>query len=232
MRTRNLAAVAACLGVSLIASGPTEASQLGLYVGGFYGDASKDIEQQPFDDLAAFVAQQFEFTATDSAVSFKDDDSSYGFVVGYRWTPYLAVEGGYMDLGKVRYRSSANGAYADGQGGTEPGYLGQSFTSSTGGIAVSALGILPLSYRWEVYARGGIVFTSNDLDIFLTDGIGRAVDRHSKSSTDLLGGVGLSFSFAEIYQARFEYQRVFDAGHDETGEADVDVISIGITVTF
>lgn len=232
MRIRNVAALAACLGVSLTASGPAGAAQFGLYVGGFYGEASKDIEQQPFDDFAAFIADEFLFTPSESTATFKDDDSSYGFVVGYRLTPYVALEGGYMELGKVRYRSSANGAYGDGEGGSEPGFLGQSFTTSTGGIAVSALGILPLSYRWEVYARGGVLFSSNDFDIFLTDGIGRLAQRQSKSSTDLLGGVGLSFSFAEIYQVRLEYQRVFDAGHDETGEADVDLMSIGVVVSF
>lgn len=226
MRNRNLAALAACLGVCLI-SGPAGAAQPGLYVGGFYGDASKDIEQQPFDEFADFIAQEFQFTPGDTTRSFKDDDSAYGFLVGYRLTPYLAFEGGFMDLGKVRYRYSSHGDFEG-----DPATLSMSFTSSTSGIAVSALGILPLSYRWEVYARGGVLIGSNDLDIFLTDGVGRASDRQSKSSTDLLGGVGLSFSFAEIYQARLEYQRVFDAGEDETGEADVDLISIGITVTF
>ena len=59
-------------------------------------------------------------------------------------------------------------------------------------------------------------------------------DSFSESSTDYLAGVGAGFSFAEVYTARLEYDRVFDAGaEDAGGEArNVDVITLGFTVAF
>ena len=229
MRSRTpLAFAAAAFGLLCLgAAGTAGAAQFGLYVGGFYGDTSKDVTQQPFDDFAAFFAEELEFIPLQTATAFEDKDSGYGFLVGYRLTPYFAVEGNYMDLGKVSYRNSSTGTY---QG--EPVALETNFTADTSGLGISALSILPLGYRWEVYGRGGILIATNDLDIFLNDGTGQLGDTISESSTDLLGGVGISFSFAEIYQARLEYQRVFDAGDEVTGEGDVDLISLGITVTF
>ena len=40
------------------------------------------------------------------------------------------------------------------------------------------------------------------------------------------------FTFAEIYTVRIEYQRVFDAGDENTDEADLDMAIIGVTVAF
>ena len=54
----------------------------------------------------------------------------------------------------------------------------------------------------------------------------------SESSTDLVAGAGVSMSFLEIYGLRLEYLRVFDAGNESVGEADLDMLSLGITVTF
>jgi hypothetical protein len=94
------------------------------------------------------------------------------------------------------------------------------------------LGILPLSYRWEVYGRAGVLFASNELTLFLTDGVGNFKDTLNGSSTDLLAGAGAGFTFAEIYTLRAEYQRVFDAGDDTVGEGDQDLATVGVTVRF
>jgi OmpA-OmpF porin, OOP family len=228
MRSKNIFAAAACLGLgSFTAAVPASAAQFGLYVGAHYGDAKKDVEQGPFDDFALVIAEDLEFIPLQTSTQFENKDSGYGFLVGYRLTPYLAVEGNYIDLGKVTYKNSSTGTFEG-----EPVALGTNFTSNTTGLGVSVLGILPISFRWEAYGRAGVLIATNDLDIFLTDGVGRASDSISEGSTDLFGGVGLSFSFAEIYQARLEFQRFFDSGDEVTGEGDVDLISLGITVTF
>ena len=54
----------------------------------------------------------------------------------------------------------------------------------------------------------------------------------SENSVDALVGIGTSLNFLEIYDFRLEYQRVFDAGDEATGEGDVDMISVGVTVVF
>jgi hypothetical protein len=105
--------------------------------------------------------------------------------------------------------------------------------TETSGLTLSALGVWPLSYRWEVYGRAGVLFSSNEFRAFYDDieqSPRRA--RFSESDVDMLAGIGASFNFFEIYDLRLEFMRVFDAGHESTGEADLDLISVGITVVF
>jgi OOP family OmpA-OmpF porin len=208
--------------------GVAQAQQLGFYVGGNYGLSEKDAEKEPFDVFASQIYDFVGYTARQSNSKLDAKDNGYGFVAGYRFLPYFAVEGGYMELGNVAYRSKASGQF-----GTSASDLTLNFDSATSGIAVTALGILPISYRFEVYARAGILFSTTDFSIYVTDGIDELRDSFSESSTDYLAGVGAGFGFAEVYTARLEYDRVFEAGSEEAGgEGDVDVISLGFTVAF
>ena len=109
----------------------------------------------------------------------------------------------------------------------------QNIETSTSGIALSALGILPLNYRWETYVRGGVLIANSEESVFITDNINSQKLRATQSSFDLFAGAGVSFSLAEIYNIRLEYGRVFDAGDDKVlDEADVDMASLNVTVSF
>ncbi|MGH8178432.1 MAG: outer membrane beta-barrel protein [Steroidobacter sp.] len=213
-------------GVALIHG--AEAAELGFYVAGHYGNATmKAADKALFDDFATFVYSQFGFTPEQTSSTLGDDtDSSFGMAAGYRLLPNLAFEAGYVDLGEIGYRNDSFGTHIDHQ---EPWF--QKISVSTSGIALSALGVLPLSYRWELYARGGVLFATNETNIYITDFFGAETFRLSDSNTEWLAGVGTSFSFAEVYAARFEYQRVFDTG-SELAQGDIDVLSIGFTVAF
>jgi hypothetical protein len=217
-----------------VAVGTARAAELGVYAGVSFAMVKKDSTRSVFEDealaiagLAGFVPDPASRTAT-----FDDEDSSYGFVVGWRMSEHLALEGGYMDLGDVKYREHAEGVFQTDP--PEAGTLQQNIDSSTSGIQLSALGILPLTYRWEVYARGGVLISNNTESIFVLDDLGNSGKlRSTKSGFDLLAGVGISFSLAEIYNLRLEYQRVFDAGDDATlDEADVDLMTLNVSVSF
>jgi opacity protein-like surface antigen len=220
--------VAVCAMACIATVGTAQAQQLGFYVGGSFGQGDKAAEKAPFDTFATDIYAFFGFTPATSSSKLDPKDSTFGFVAGYRLLPNLAFEGGYMELGAVSYRSNATGSF-----GVTPSGLTLNVDTETSGIALSALGVLPLSYRAEVYARVGILFSTTDFNIYLSDGTDALRDSFSESSTDYLAGVGAGFSFAEVYTARIEYQRVFDAGaEDAGGEADVDVITLGFTVAF
>ena len=205
------------------------AAEQGFYVGVNYGQIKSQADKASFDDLAAFVYDAYGFAPAQSSATFDSKDYGYGFVGGYRMFANLAFEGGYLNLGEVTYRDSSTGLdlITD-----NVGTWSQKIGHKTSGLTLSALGILPLSYRSEIYARGGVMFATNEVSVYITDGIGSDSPRISKSSTNLLAGIGAGFSFAEIYTARLEYQRVFDAGTNDTGKADIDMISLGVTVTF
>ena len=213
-----------------VVAGNARAAQLGVYAGISYAMVEKDSNRGAFEEEALAIYNAFGFAPQTTTGSFDAKDSSYGFVVGWRLTEHIALEGGYIDLGEVVYRDRSTGLFAD---QPEPEDWAQNVESSTSGIALSALGIWPLSYRWEVYARAGVLISNNTESVFITDGIGSESLRASKSGADLLAGVGVSFSIVEIYNLRLEFGRVFDAGEDDTlDEADVDMATFNIAVSF
>lgn len=218
------------LGAAVLLAVPvfcSQAAELGFYVGGSYGNGSKTIDKAFYDQLTLGIYNNIGFIPADLVSSIDTDNPGYGFVGGYRLNTHLAVEGGYMYLGKVRYQTRSNGTAAT------PGTLSLTTNSETAGFALTALGILPLNYRWELYARAGILLASNELTVFITDGTVSDSGTDNSSSTDLLAGAGVGFTFAEIYTVRGEYQRVFDAGDDDTvGEGDQDTVTLGVTVRF
>jgi hypothetical protein len=210
------------------------AAELGVYAGVSYAMVKKDATRSVFENEALVIDQIAGFVPDPSTLtsSFDDEDSSYGFVVGWRMSEHLAFEGGYMDLGDVKYRQHASGEFQTDP--PEDGTLQQNIDSSTSGIQLSALGILPLSYRWELYARGGVLISNSTESIFVLDDLGNSGKlRSTKSGFDLLAGVGIGFSHAELDNIRLEYQRGLDAGDDATLDAaDVDLMTLNVSVSF
>jgi OmpA family protein len=213
-----------------VGAGTARAAQLGIYAGVSFAMVEKDSTRSAFDDEAQLVYSAFGFTPTSSSASLDPKDNSYGFVVGWRLTEHIALEGGYMDLGTVAYKDRSTGLFAN---TPPPENWAQNIETSTSGIALSALAILPLTYRWEMYARGGLLIANSEESVFISDGVNSQKLRATQSSFDLFAGVGGSFSLAEIYNIRLEYGRVFDAGDDKVlDEADVDMLTLNVTVSF
>jgi hypothetical protein len=213
-----------------VAFGSAQAAQLGIYAGISYAMVEKDSTRSAFENEALGIYDAFGFTPTSSSASLDARDSSYGFVVGWRLTEHIALEGGYLDLGEVVYKDRSTGLFAN---TPPPENWAQNLETSTSGIALSALAILPLSYRWEVFARGGVLISNSEESVFITDGNQSQKLRANQSGFDLFAGLGVSFSLAEIYNVRLEYGRVFDAGDDAVlDEADVDMATLNVTVSF
>jgi hypothetical protein len=211
-----------------------DAGDNGFYVGGSLGMASKDAPGAEYqllaDDLHRFV---FAYTPTSGSPSFDDSDKSYSLLLGYRLNRYLAFEGGYARLGKLAYRSFTSGDFVN-----DRGDVGLSMDSETSGFSVSALGVLPLTYNWEIYGRAGMLFATNEFtlairargDVFAQQS---GAQSFSKGSDEAYAGLGVSLRFFDIYDVRLEYQRYFDAGLELTiNKGDLDVATLGLIVTF
>jgi hypothetical protein len=210
--------------------GTARAAQLGIYAGVSYAMVEKDSTRGAFEAEALRIYNSFGFSPQTSTATLDSKDSAYGFVVGWRLTEHIALEGGYMDLGDVAYKDRSTGLFNN----TPPAEnWAQNIETSTSGIALSALAILPLSYRWEVYARGGVLISNSEENVFITDGVGSEQGQASDSGFDMFAGAGISFSLAEIYNVRLEYGRVFDVGDDGLVEAsDVDMATLNVAVSF
>jgi len=224
---------AAALAVAALAGTmPTaRAAQPGFYVGGLYGQGDKDVDIDGFNtyaDTVVYPNPAVQLTVESRTATLDTKDSGFGFVAGYRFNTHFAVEGGYVDLGKISYRANLTGNITG-----VPTTAVTNVDTETTGMSVSALGVWPLSYRWEVYGRAGAMFSTNDFRLFYDD-----VEQNprraefSESDVDFMAGIGTSFTVLEIYDLRLEYQRIIDSGDKTTAEGDLDFISLGITVVF
>jgi OmpA-like transmembrane domain. len=230
------ASILFCLGIGIVASEPTAAAEPGFYIGGYAGQSSKDAPRSFYelfnDDIQTFAF----FTRTEQTASFDDSDIAYGLVMGYRLTPHIAFEGGYQNFGTVTFESRATGNFP-----LESGTTAVTIESETTGFTLTALGVLPLSRDWELFARAGALFADNKIRIsvasqgqrFVPPLGNRFTGSDAQGTTSLYAGLGLSRRFFDIYDLRLEYQRAFDVGVEATGgKADLDTALLGLTVTF
>jgi len=224
--SRMIPFAAGCLALGCLAAANAVAAEPGFYVGVNYSQVDNSVARAPYDALTADIYNSFGFVPASSSVTFDAKDKGYGFFGGYRFFSWLALEGGYLTLGSVEHRDQSAGTF----GGVAQNWS-QNIETRNRGLAVSALGILPISYRFELYARAGALFANNQDRLFITDGTSSRRASGSSSSVNLLAGAGASLAFLEIYSARLEYQRAFDVGSD-LGKGDVDVLSLGISVRF
>ena len=224
------------LAVCGAAARPAAANEVGLYIGGYVGQATKEVPRAPYVELSDLIQELALFTPVEERISFDDTDSAFGITVGYRLNRYLALEAGYMRLGTLTYKSRATGDYP-----FDSGFLNTSLESQTSGFTATVLGVWPLTRDWELFARAGMLFANNRLRLrFDAQGedfipaIGNsAADSFSKSTSDIYGGIGISRRILEIYELRLEYHRVFDSGEEVTGgKGDLDAALLGLTVTF
>jgi hypothetical protein len=201
----------------------------GIYASLYFGNADSKGTPAVFSQ-AGFAGFGIMPTGPITPTLQDEKDSGYGFQVGYRFNRWLALEGGYVDLGETTFKASAPGVLLfDNSTDT----FTQKLSSGIAGITVSALGIVPLSYRWETYGRAGILIGNNELRVRAADSMGGSGSFDiSESATDSMLGVGVAFFLAEVYSIRAEFTRIMDAGDGISGENDIDLLSLGFTVRF
>jgi len=227
--TKKLVVTILCLAAGV--GQPAFAAQLGPYVGGSYGVAESHAEFQTFDNFTVNLLYPFiQFEPTSHVASLDTEDQGYTGLIGYRITAHFAIEGMFSDMGEVTYRASSEGSFA----GNPPAVADTTIEGRASGVGLYALGIVPFGYRWEVYARGGVQFTTTGADGRFNDGnfVDAILDFGRESSTDYVGGVGIAMSIFDIYGARLEYARVFDAADGSISEGDIDLVSLGFIVAF
>jgi hypothetical protein len=232
MKKRIIALLAVCACASQTAG----ANEVGFYIGGYVGQASKEVPQTPFAELTDVLHQITAFTPQDEQVSLDDSDTAFTILGGYRWNRYLAFEVGYTRLGSVTYTSRATGTYP-----FDTGFFNTTAESQTSGFTAAVFGTLPLTRDWELFAGGGALFATNRLRLsFRADGtdfvpaLGNGgSDSFSQSTTDIYASLGIGRRILEIYDVRLTYLRVFSAGEEVTGgKGDLDAAMLGVTVTF
>lgn len=146
-----------------------------------------------------------------------DSDTSWGALMGYQITPHVAAELNYLHLGKLEARDPL---LLFG-GGATTFYR----ALETSGPTLSVLGMLPLTDAWDAYLRAGILFA----DMEVTNTIGASSETSTFGAEAPVWGGGVRFNWGEHWSARLDYQYVDALGdRDDVGEADIEVITLGI----
>lgn len=144
-------------------------------------------------------------------ISCDDKDTAWRLLGGYQLNRNLAIEGAYTDLGEVS---------ASGPGG--------SASAEANALELVGVGTLPLANAFSVYGKAGIYRgeVEGRVDTALISGSDK------DTNTDLTFGAGVKFDMTRNVALRAEWQRYKDMGGDDTGESDMDVLSVGVLYRF
>jgi OOP family OmpA-OmpF porin len=199
--------------LAVTASSLALADDSGWYVGGNVGQSRAKI-----DDPRIIDGLLDDGIAT---TAIKDDNLHFGYKLfgGYQFNKYIALEGGYFDLGKFGF--TANTLPAAGLTGN----------IKLNGANLDAVATLPFTERFAAFGRVGYNY-SYAKDAFA--GYGAVIvadpDRSEHSGSYKFGG-GLQFAFTESLALRVEAER-YRVGDAVGNKGDADLFSTGLVFRF
>jgi OmpA-OmpF porin, OOP family len=201
----------------------------GFYVNAGFGQAQYDIAQQDLDDVALAAFESAGLTVIDADSSFDDKGSAWSLAGGYRFSRYLALEVGYLDLGSSEYRA-AGPVFVPGVGIVD-GSMGVDISAK--GPTVAAAAFLPLGQKFDLHGHLGMFFSDTTLDIGVSLDDESESDEVSAKSRDVFAGVGAAFHLTQTFAVSLDYSVFKDVGDEnETGEGDIDSLRLGIQYKF
>ena len=201
----------------------------GFYLGASGGNAKYDISKSDLDAISRSAFLDNGAIPLNPSSSFDDSDTAFALIAGYRFSPYISVEAGYMDLGSAKYRSTGNvlipffGTFAS---------RINIDVSAKGPFVAGQLGA-PLGGNFDVHTNLGGFFSKTEFDIGVGLSSFNESDTVSSNSADLFAGVGVGYHFTDSLAASLDYTRFKDVGDEnETGEGDITSFRLGLSYTF
>lgn len=164
-----------------------------FYAGGILGQAQGAVGSAAMNTRMATLGYDAEAEVN------HQNRTAWGLLAGYEWTPHLNVEVGYTDLGKVTTRLS--GSVTDVED-----YLNSAnlvHPRSAEGAEFTLLGRYPVSERWQVFARGGVLFADSS---YYADAQTDSA-RRKNSSGEFIFGFGAHYDLNERWALRASWNR-------------------------
>ena len=145
------------------------------------------------------------------ALSCDQDGGIWGAFGGYRVGQHFSLEAGYLNLNEVIavYPRLTNTV---------------STTGEMEGYDLSLLLALPFAARWQVYARAGAFNWQAKLT--------RTTGELNDSGWSPSAGAGITWQFHRSWQARFQYQYLGALGNLAMGEANGQLVMLGLSYFF
>jgi len=211
---------------------PRSANRIGAYGGAQVGYTTFSAEGSAEDREALENTLENAGDAFQNLSSGTEDtDIGYQATFGYRFHRYFAAELGLAQFGSLESTAKADIDFGDGEGFV-PTSVKLSF--SAGGPILSAIGILPLHEKFELYARLGYLFTSTEREFSARiDGSSAGSGSAKGDSQNPVYGVGFAWHINQVYSIRGEYQQLDNVGQsDRTGEQDLKILGLGLVIRF
>jgi OmpA-OmpF porin, OOP family len=163
---------------------------------------AQDAEVEPGFYLGAGITQSRWHADNFDVDDLDDEDNSWKVLGGYRFNPYFAVEGNYIDFGEARAPLTP---------------ASEAFDAEAKGFALYGVGLIPLS-NFDLYAKAGAA---------RIDGEGRmGAVAFEDDDTEFAYGAGVRWRL-QNFGIQAEYEK-FET--DVVG--DLDLISLGVTYSF
>jgi OmpA-OmpF porin, OOP family len=192
------------------------------YGGVALGSTKSNVDAGEVNDFLR--AQNYQSPAT----SADNKDQLYKFSLGYRFSPFVAVEGFYADLGNYNTRSTASRLVNT---TLVPGTVNADYKAK--GYGVDLVLSAPMSQVFSVYGRLGVMQAKTEASFGSTGSIGLAFNAGSKNRTAQHYGVGLQYDISPAVALRGEVESFRKLGDDSTGgELKVDAFSVGAIFRF
>lgn len=202
-------------------------AQTGWYFGISGGQAQPDIDQEEFDILVEDTFDAVGFPLNSGSSTLDDSDMSWAAYGGYRFSQYLAVEGSFIDFGTAEYRASGT-VNPPGPVASVPASYSADFEVS--GFSAAAVGTLPLGQMFDLHGRLGILFADTEISENASIADASADETYSANTQEVFYGIGAGLQLGERWALSLDWQQFKDVGdEDDTGETDVDRLSLGVT---
>lgn len=205
------------------------ANRVGAYGVILVGQARYTGDQSGLEqELVDFFGNRTDPTRNIS-VSSETEDIGYQATFGFRFNRYFAAELGLAQYGELS--STVRGEIDQGDGFIPANVK---FAFNVGGPVISAIGILPLGEKAEIYARAGYLFASSERTISArVDGQNGGASSAKGDSQEPVFGIGFAYHINQVYSIRAEYQKIDSVGQeDRTGTEDLNIVGLGFMIRF
>jgi len=185
----------------------------------YYGGVSVGQSQTRLDEGEL---TRHQLGAATEVAGFDSDerDTAYRLFLGYQFNRFMALEGGYFDLGEARFTADTTVPL-----GTLSGKL------KTRGWHLDLVGSLPVTPRFSVLGRIGAHHGKTKAEYVGTGLAVPAFPEASKSKTNYKYGAGLQYEITPAMLVRGEWER-YRVSHVADGRHNVDVASVSLVFPF
>ncbi|MEO8385179.1 MAG: outer membrane beta-barrel protein [Betaproteobacteria bacterium] len=214
---KNVLGIAAAI-LAVSAAGAAHAQTATPWYGGVSAGSTKsNVNAGEVNDFLRSLGYGSPSTSAD------DKDTFYKFMMGYRFSPAVSLEGFYADLGKYNTRTTVTTPLV---GSVNADYKAK-------GYGVDLVLSAPITQEFSVYGRLGVLQAKTEATFSSTGSVGLLANRGSKNKTAQHYGLGLQYELNPSLALRGEVETFRKLGDDSTGgELKVNVLSVGAIFRF